>query len=125
MFFLFFDNQFQNPIFPLPAASIPVQAQTAPEEPTLLAIKQQQRTKPGSSHSLEPKMSSSSRQIHCFHTYPVTGGISFQTVRYNLQSDNMQHTLEAQEVVNPFSAEQQFQQTNEGILEQNIAKFFA
>lgn len=70
-------------------------------------------------------MNSSSRQIHCFHTYPVTGGISFQTVSYNLLSGNMQHILEAKEVVNPFSAEQQSQQTNEGILEQHIDKFLA
>lgn len=40
MFSLFFDNEFQNSILAaLLAACIPVQAcQTAPEEPTLLAV---------------------------------------------------------------------------------------
>lgn len=88
---------------------------------TNTACKQQKRTQAGSSHSLEPKMSTLSRQLHCFHSCPVTG-ISFQTVRYSLLAQNMQHILEAEEVVNPFSAEQQSQQTNEGIIE-HIANF--
>lgn len=55
---------------------------------------------------------------------PVTGGISLQTVRYNLPSQNMQHILEAKEVMNPFSAEQQSQQTNEGIIDQHTQPNF-
>lgn len=87
------------------------------------ACKQQQRTKAGSSHSLEPKTSSLSRQLNCFHTYPVTGGISFQAVRYNLISQNMQHILKAKEISESFLSWAAIP-ADEGIIE-HTAKFFA
>ncbi|RLW04207.1 hypothetical protein DV515_00006166 [Chloebia gouldiae] len=69
----------------------------------------------------EEKRDRGSRTVKKYQMAPK----DYKGMRYNLLSQNMLHILEAKEVVNPFSAEQQSQKTNEGIIEQHMAKFFA
>lgn len=104
----FFCSLLMNSQFPFfPASSLhPNTSPLDSSRSTSIActvIKQQQRIKAGTSHSLEPNMSSSSRQLYCFHNYPIIDSISFQTVRHNLLSQNKQHVLEAKEEVPEYS----------------------